>query len=87
MSASHKDVHTAESSGDQEWTFDVPPLNIRGAKMQLLTIGRIAVYGQWYGRLGQHFVAYAPLLKIPKDIPSHVFNGPRKESEDCEDDE
>jgi hypothetical protein len=75
------------TSGDQEWTFDVPPLELRGAKMQLLTIGKVAVMGLWKGGLGQYFVAYAPLLRIPKDvvIPPTVYNDTRKkEPEDGE---
>lgn len=71
-------VHTGDQSA-QEWTFDVPPLALRGAKMQLLTIGRVSVVGHWSGGLGQYFVGYAPLLKIPKDakIPKTVYNGTR----------
>ncbi len=78
MSKSQQEVHTA-ASGDQCWTFDAPPLHLRGAKMQLLTIGKVAVIGHWTGMLGQYFVGYAPLIKIPKDaeIPKAIYNGLR----------
>jgi hypothetical protein len=76
MSKSQQQV---SASSEQIWIFDVPPMNIRGAKMQLLTIGRVAVMGKWQGVLGQYFVGYAPLVKIPKDakIPPTVYNGIR----------
>lgn len=70
---SQQDVVTAET---QTWVFDTPPLNIRGSKMQLLTIGKVSVMGKWSGTLGQYFVAWAPLLKIPKDAPK-IYNGTR----------
>ena len=67
------------SSEEQGWNFTVPPMNLRGAKMQLLTIGKVSVNGTWQGALGQYFVAWAPLLKIPKDavFPTIIYNGPR----------
>lgn len=77
MTESTQKVHTGDSN-DAVWVFDLPPSNLRASKLQLLTIGRVSVYGNWTGHLGEHFVAYAPLLKVPKDIPSEVFNGFRK---------
>jgi hypothetical protein len=50
-----------------EWNFWEPPFTIKGSKIQLLTIGGIAVTGTWYGAPGEYFVAWAPLLKIDKD--------------------
>ena len=62
-----KNYLTAPQS-EQYWHRSLPVL--RGKKMQLLTIGGICVVGQWYGDLGQAFVAWAPLLKDePQVIP------------------
>lgn len=69
---SQQAVHAAEQE-EQCWHFEVPPPNLRGKKMQLLTIGRVSVYGVWQGGLGEYFVGWAPLLAIPKDIPATVF--------------
>ena len=63
--------------GGQEWNFETPPAELRGSKMQLLTIGRIAVYGVWKGGFGEYFVGWAPIPPIPKDLPFEVFNGSR----------
>jgi hypothetical protein len=47
---------------------DHPPP--RGRKIQLLTIGGIAVQGDWDDEGG--FVAWAPLLKIPPNIKAKL---------------
>lgn len=73
MSSSQQKVHTGAQS-EQQWNFDIPPSGLKGAKMQLLTIGGISVTGTWLGNLGQYYVAWAPLLKIPKPFPK-VANG------------
>ena len=46
------------------WTFTKPDSSIASSKMQLLTIGGVCVHGVWLGRVGQYYVAWAPLLPI-----------------------
>lgn len=58
-----------------DWIYDVPAN--RGAKVQLLTIGGISVTGQWYGELGQYFMAWAPLLKRDKRREAEILAGRR----------
>jgi hypothetical protein len=78
MSSSQQEVCTA-ALGEQGWNFEAPPAQLKSAKMQLLTIGGVAVIGHWYGVFGQYFVGWAPLLKVPQDMKKHVkaYNGPR----------
>lgn len=66
ISQSAKSHHTADPNEETiEWNFSVPPSAMRG-KMQLLTIGGISVDGNWYGALGQYFVAWHKLVKYDK---------------------
>lgn len=51
-------------SGPNDWRYEVPPKT--DAKVQLLTIGRVGVYGNWYGRYGEFFIAWAPCPKRNK---------------------
>lgn len=46
------------------WTFEKPDLTMLYSKMQLLTIGGVCVHGVWSGKVGQYYVAWAPLLPI-----------------------
>ena len=55
------------ASDTVEWNFTVPPSNKRSGKLTLLTIGGISVTGNWYGELGENFVAWTDLLKYDKD--------------------
>ena len=50
------------------WTFEAPSQSQASSKMQLLTIGGIAVTGTWCGHLGQYYVAHAPLLPVDKKL-------------------
>lgn len=61
---SQQTVHTARET---EWIYDEPPSHLRGAKMLLLTIGKVAVTGHWTGGCGQYFAAYSPLPKVDHD--------------------
>jgi hypothetical protein len=54
--------HVSTKQVTMEWHFSVPPTEYRSSKLQLLTIGGIAVQGTWCGQLGQNYVAWAPLL-------------------------
>lgn len=47
-----------------EWHYEVPQRT--DAKMLLLNTGGVAVIGNWYGALGDVFVAWAPLPKRNK---------------------
>ena len=61
-------THHAAPRIQQEWNPCVPPSHLRAAKMQLLTIGGICVYGVWSGRMGEHFTAWCPLLKVTNEV-------------------
>lgn len=50
--------------GDVFWRYEVPART--DAKVLLLTKGGIAVSGNWTGRLGEFFCAWAPLPKRDK---------------------
>lgn len=50
---------------NQQWHFSTPPA---GRELQLLTICGICVLGNWCGKVGQYFTAWAPL--IAQDEPS-----------------
>ena len=50
---------------EQVWSFTLPPTPMRGQRLQLLTIGGVSVFGNWYGKLGEFFVAWAPILQPP----------------------
>lgn len=54
---------TAEA-GDTYWRYEVPTRT--DAKVFLLTVGRVAVVGNWYGTLGENFVAWSPMLRRDK---------------------
>lgn len=47
------------------WRYEEP--EHKSAKCLLLTVGRVAVIGQWYGKLGEAFVAYSPMPKRDKE--------------------
>jgi hypothetical protein len=57
------------------WIYEKP--TSRG-KMQLLTIGGISVTGTWYGEVGEHFMAWSPLLKRDKD-KERIINMARRQ--------
>lgn len=50
---------------NQQWHFSTPPA---GHELQLLTICGICVIGNWCGKVGQYFTAWAPL--VAQDEPS-----------------
>ncbi len=53
----------------QEWHFSTPPA---GRPLQLLTIGGICVVGNWCGKVGQYFTAWAPLVAQDEPSFSHL---------------
>ncbi len=53
-------IIAAEPAG---WVYEKPKKN---GKMQLLTIGGVAVSGTWRGEVGDFYLAWAPLLKRDK---------------------
>lgn len=55
-------THVAAPPGDLYWRRERCPHP--GAKVLLLTIGGVCIVGQWYGAIGDAFVAWCPL---PKD--------------------
>lgn len=46
------------------WRYERPQ---HGGKCLLLTIGRVAIVGNWSGDYGQHFVAWSPLPQRDKN--------------------
>jgi hypothetical protein len=64
------DTHiAAEPCG---WRYE-KPAHGGGAKTQLLTIGGMSVVGQWRGELGEHYLAWAPLLKRNKALERELL--------------
>lgn len=53
------------ASDDAEWTYTVAPAN---TKVSLLNIGKVQSTGHWSGKYGQHFIAWAPLIKSDRDV-------------------
>lgn len=58
-------THITAETGEIYWRYEVP--HSTDAKVLLLTVGRIAVTGQWYGPYGQNFIAWAPLPRRDKE--------------------
>jgi len=50
-----------EAAQDVHWRYEVPSRT--DSKMLVLTIGGMCVVGSWYGRLGEHFIAWSPMPK------------------------
>lgn len=57
-------THITAAPGDIAWRYERPANT--GAKMMLLTVGRVAVLGTWFGDLGEAFIAWAPMPKRDK---------------------
>lgn len=46
----------------QTWNFNVPPDNLRNTSLRLLTISGLHTTARWCGQLGEHYVAWAPVV-------------------------
>ena len=57
-------THITAEVGEIYWRYEVPKQT--DAKVLLLTVGRVAVVGNWYGPIGKAFIAWAPLPKRDK---------------------
>jgi hypothetical protein len=57
-------AYIAAPNAELGWRYEVPQRT--DAKVQLLTIGRTTATGNWYGRYGEHFIAWCPLPKRDK---------------------
>lgn len=57
--------HITAPAGEVYWRYEVPTST--DAKVFLLTVGRVAVVGNWQGAYGQSFIAWAPLPKRDKE--------------------
>ena len=57
---------TTAPPGDVHWRYAVPRNG--DSKMLLLNLGGVAVIGNWYGELGEHFLAWCPLPKRDKQL-------------------
>lgn len=58
-------THIAAPAGEVYWRYEVPPRT--DSKVFLLTKGRVAVVGNWYGAYGESFIAWSPMLKRDKE--------------------
>jgi len=58
------------ASSVDSWNYGIP--RSTDAKLVLLTVGGVAVIGNWYGKYGQYFTAWAPLLKTDKVIERYL---------------
>lgn len=58
------ETHISAPPGDIYWRYEVAPHT--DAKVWLLTVGRIAVSGQWTGAYGQQFIAWSPMPRRDK---------------------
>ena len=57
-----------------QWCYTKPPYT-PDTKLQLLTIGGMCVTGNWRGRVGEYFLAWAPLLKRDKQVEREILQG------------
>lgn len=57
---------TTAPPGEVFWRYTVP--RTTDSKMMLLTIGGVAVIGNWRGTVGEHFIAWCPLPKRDKQL-------------------
>lgn len=64
--------HIAAPRGEVFWRYEEPPS--RGSTVLLLTLGRITVRGPWTGRLGEFYIAWAPLPKRDKAREAQLIN-------------
>lgn len=62
------------------WNYSIPPQT--DSKIILLTIGGVAVIGQWSGYLGQYYTAWTPLLKTNKLIDHFISQATHGELKD-----
>ena len=62
------------------WNYSIPAQT--DSKIVLLTIGGVAVIGQWSGYIGQYYTAWAPLLKTNKLIDHFISQATQRELED-----
>lgn len=56
--------YVSADPGAVKWHYEVPP--DKSAKVNLLTVGGMQVTGRWTGAWGEHYLAWAPLLKRDK---------------------
>ncbi len=57
---------TTAPPGEIHWRYTVPRNG--DSKMLLLNLGGVAIIGNWYGELGEHFLAWCPLPKRDKQL-------------------
>ena len=58
-------THVSAPAGQVGWRYEKPT---EQGKMFLLTIGKVAVVGNWTGTYGQYYVAWSPMPARDKDI-------------------
>lgn len=62
---------TTAPPGDIFWRYSIPPRS--DSKMYLLTIGNVAVTGNWSGELGEFYKAWCPCPKRDKALELELF--------------
>lgn len=63
----HIKPYVSAPPGQLYWRREVCPH--AGAKVLLLTVGRVCVVGHWYGAYGQYFTAWCPMPKNGEPAP------------------
>ena len=57
-------TYITAAPGQLGWRYGVP--ENKAAKVLLLTVGKVAVVGNWSGSYGEQFIAWCPLPKRDK---------------------
>jgi hypothetical protein len=73
MSETTCDTYVTAPAPEIRWHYSVPCKP--NSKMQLLTVGGTQVIGTWYGKLGEYFLAYAPLIQRDKVAEERAKQG------------
>ena len=64
---------TTAGANEIYWRYSIP--RNTDSKMLLLNLGGVAVMGNWYGKLGEHFLGWCPLPKRHKGLEKIIFGG------------
>lgn len=62
---------TTAPPGEIYWRYSIPTRT--DSKMWLLTIGNVAVIGNWSGALGEFYKAWCPMPKRNKALEEQLF--------------
>lgn len=77
MTAVIKDEYKPYRAGEVEWTYPQEQEPPRGVKLNILTVGGIAIQGQWDYSVG--FVAWQYMFKRNKDKEAEFYKWMEKQ--------